>query len=129
MKLTRILFLALGLLASLSLNTVAFGHEGHKSAAAADYSGKGELTPVTKSTDAAWLAKARADYPLTTCAVSGDKLEDGDMGPPQEFIYKEAGKPDLFVRLCCKDCIKGFHKDPAKYLKMIGDAAAKKTAK
>ena len=67
-------------------------------------------------------------YPLTTCVVSGDKLEDGDMGPPIDYIHKEEGKPDRVVRLCCKACIKTFKKDPAKYLKQIDDAAAAKPA-
>jgi hypothetical protein len=30
------------------------------------------------------------------------------------------------VRLCCKGCVKEFKKDPAKYLKIIDDAAAAK---
>jgi hypothetical protein len=63
---------------------------------------------------------------MTTCVVSGDKLEDGDMGPPIDYIHKEEGKPDRLVRLCCKGCVKDFKKDPAKYLKMIDDAAAAK---
>ncbi|MDP3071382.1 MAG: hypothetical protein Q8N18_13915 [Opitutaceae bacterium] len=71
-------------------------------------------------------SKARAPYPLTVCAVSGDKLEDGDMGPPIDHLHKVAGKPDRLVRLCCKSCIKQFNKEPAKYLKMIDDAAAGK---
>jgi hypothetical protein len=71
-------------------------------------------------------AKTAADYPLTTCVVSGDKL-DGDMGAPFDYIYKEDGKPDRLVRFCCKNCVKDFKKDPAKYLKMIDDAAAAKT--
>ncbi len=70
-------------------------------------------------------AKTAVDYPLTTCVVSGDKL-DGDMGAPFDYIYKENGKPDRLVRLCCKNCVKDFLKDPAKYLKMIDDAAAAK---
>ena len=127
MKLTRVLLLALGLAAGLSFNTAALAHEGHH--AVAEYTGKGDLAPVTDKTDATWLAKARADYPMTTCAVSGDKLEGGDMGKPQEFIYQETGKPDQFVRFCCKDCVKDFKKEPAKYLKMITDAAAKQAAK
>jgi hypothetical protein len=128
MKITRIALLALGLAAGFSFQTVALAHEGHNHAAV-EYTGKGELVPVTAKTDATWLAKARADYPLTTCAVSGDKLEGGDMGKPQEFIYKETGKPDQFVRFCCKDCVKDFQKEPAKYLKTITDADAKKDAK
>jgi len=31
------------------------------------------------------------------------------------------------VRFCCKNCLQDFQKDPAKYLKMIDDAAAAKT--
>jgi len=71
---------------------------------------------------------AIAAYPLTTCVVSGDKLEAGDMGPPINYVYKEEGKPDRLVRFCCKGCIKKFKKDPAKYLKEIDDAAAAKAA-
>lgn len=113
---------------TIASGTVAFAHEGHNKEAVA-YTGKGQLVPVDAKTDAAWLAKARADYPLTTCAVSGDKLEGGDMGKPQEFTYKETGKPDLFVRFCCKDCVKDFNKEPAKYIGMIQEAAAKKASK
>ena len=58
---------------------------------------------------------------LTTCPVSGDKL-DGDMGKPLVFVYK--GQE---VKLCCKDCKKDFDKDPAKYMKLI--RAADKPAK
>lgn len=71
---------------------------------------------------------AIAAYPLTTCVISGDKLEAGDMGPPINYVYKEEGKPDRLVRFCCKGCIKKFKKDPAKYLKEIDDAAAAKAA-
>lgn len=129
MKLTRTLVRVLALTGGLlSMGVAASAHEGNNHAAV-EYTGKGELVPVTDKTDAAWLAKARKDYPMTTCAISGDKLEGGDMGKPQEFIYKEAGKSDQFVRFCCKDCIKDFKKEPAKYLKMINDADAKKDAK
>jgi hypothetical protein len=74
----------------------------------------------------ATTAEAKADYPLSTCVVSGDKLEGGDMGPPIDYVYKQEGKPDRLVRFCCKGCIKDFKKDPAKYLKKIDDAAAAK---
>jgi len=67
--------------------------------------------------------QAKAAYPLTTCVVSGDKLV-GDMGGPVDYIYQEKGKPDRLVRFCCKDCIKEFEKEPAKYLKKIDEAAA-----
>ena len=59
-----------------------------------------------------------------TCVVSGDKL--GEMGKPFEYIYKAAGKPDRVVQLCCKDCVKDFEKEPAKYLAKLDAAKAKK---
>jgi len=97
-------------IALLAAVTPAFAHEGHDKdkAAAVD------------------SAAAVAAYPMTTCAVSGDKLEDGDMGPPINYVYKQEGKPDRLVRLCCKGCVKDFNKNPEKYLKMIDDAAAAK---
>jgi hypothetical protein len=68
----------------------------------------------------------KAAYPLSTCVVSGDKLDES--GKPLEYVYKEAGKPDRLVLLCCQDCVKDFTKDPVVYLKKIDDAAAAKTA-
>ncbi|HVS51628.1 MAG TPA: hypothetical protein VHD62_04675 [Opitutaceae bacterium] len=65
------------------------------------------------------------NYPLTVCVVSGDKL--GEMGRPVEYVYKQPGKPDRIVRFCCKDCIKDFEKEPAKYLQKLDEAAAAKT--
>ena len=49
---------------------------------------------------------------LTTCPVSGDKLNE--MGPPFVFVYK--GQE---VKLCCPDCKKDFDKNPEKYMKRI----------
>lgn len=60
-------------------------------------------------------------YPLTTCVVSGEKL--GEMGKP--YIMQHEGRE---VRFCCKMCRKDFLKDPAKYLKIIDDAAAAQNA-
>ena len=104
-------------------------HEAHGKDKAADHSGhqmKGQLVKVDAKTDAAWLAKATAEYPTNICVVSNDKL-GGDMGLPQDYIYRVEGKPDRLVRFCCKDCLKDFNEDPAKYLGLI-DAAAKKKA-
>ena len=75
---------------------------------------------------AAEPAKAKADYPLTTCLVSDEKL--GGMGDPIEHLYKEKGKPDRLVLFCCKDCVADFEKEPAKYLKKLDDAVAAKAA-
>jgi len=74
--------------------------------------------------DAAWLAQAKADYPLKTCVVSEEEI-GGSMGAGIDYVYKQEGKPDRFVRFCCKDCRKDFEKEPAKYLKLIDEAAAK----
>ena len=84
------------------------------------------MPAAAENDQAAWLAKAKAAYPLETCVVSGDKLEVTSMGAPVDYIHKEAGKADRLVRFCCKDCVKDFKKDPAKYLKKIDDAAAAK---
>lgn len=63
-------------------------------------------------------------YPLGTCVVSGEKL--GEMGKPIDYTHKEEGKSDRLVRFCCKMCVGKFKKDPAKYLKLIDDAASAK---
>jgi len=57
-------------------------------------------------------------YPLKTCVVSGEKL--GEMGKPVEYVYE--GRQ---LQFCCKDCIKDFKKDPAKYVKKLEQAEAK----
>lgn len=75
--------------------------------------------------DAAWLAKALPDYPLTTCVVTGEKL-GGDMGTPLDRVWRVKGQPDRLVRFCCGNCPKDFQKEPAKYLKLIDEAAAAK---
>ena len=56
---------------------------------------------------------------LTTCPVSGDKL-NGDMGKPFVFVYKNQE-----VKLCCMDCKKDFDKNPDKYLAIIRAADKK----
>ena len=57
-------------------------------------------------------------YTLKSCIVSGDKL--GEMGDP--FVYAYKGRE---IKFCCKNCLKDFNKDPAKYMKMIEAAEAK----
>ena len=74
--------------------------------------------------DAAWLAKAKAEYPLKTCVVSEEEL-GGGMGDAVDFVYKQEGQSDRLVRFCCEMCLPKFKKDPAKYLKVIDEAAAK----
>lgn len=85
-------------------------------------------TKDTAKPDAAWLEKARADYPLTTCVVSDEQL-GGDMGEPFDFVYEQPGQAPRLVRFCCKSCKKDFLQEPVKYLKAIDDAAAAKAPK
>ena len=59
------------------------------------------------------------NYPLKKCVVSGDPL--GEHGKVVKVSYQGTD-----VYLCCKDCVKDFKKDPAKYAKMVKEAQAKK---
>jgi YHS domain-containing protein len=66
------------------------------------------------------IAGVPANYPLQTCPVSGEKL--GEMGK-----VVKASHDGTDVYLCCKSCLKDFNKDPAKYTKMVKEAAGKKS--
>ena len=56
----------------------------------------------------------------TTCPVSDESLEGGDMGPPVAVSYK--GRTIMF---CCNMCPPKFEKEPAKYLaKLPGEQPA-----
>lgn len=68
-----------------------------------------------KELDAAVVDAQLADYPLTTCPVTGEKL--GGMGDPVDFVFA-----DRLVRFCCSGCIKKFKADPLKYMAEV-DAA------
>jgi hypothetical protein len=61
-------------------------------------------------------------YTLKTCVVSGEKL--GEMGKPYVFT-----NDNREIKLCCKDCLKDFNKDPKKYIKKIEEAEAKENKK
>jgi hypothetical protein len=65
--------------------------------------------------DKAYMEAQRKTYKLKTCVITDEEL--GSMGDPVEILYGTQ-----LVRLCCKSCVKGFYKDPAKYLKKIADA-------
>ena len=58
-------------------------------------------------------------YPLTKCPVSDEKL--GEHGKPVKVTSEGTD-----VWLCCKSCVKDFNKEPAKFVKMVKDAPAKK---
>lgn len=60
-------------------------------------------------------AKAEAQvstYPLKTCFVSGDRLDD-----PVDALYG-----DRLLRFCCKGCVRSFNKNPAKFLPKLEPA-------
>ena len=57
-------------------------------------------------------------YPLEKCVVSDEKL--GSMGKPYVFTNENQE-----VKLCCKDCLKEFKKEKAKYMAKIEKAEKK----
>ncbi|HVZ64001.1 MAG TPA: hypothetical protein VG936_05380 [Lacunisphaera sp.] len=71
-------------------------------------------------------APAKVPYPLQTCIVSGEHLEAGQM---VVYVHKEEGQPDRVMHFCCRKCLAKFKADPAKYLKELDEAAAKKAVK
>jgi len=66
-------------------------------------------------------AADESTYPLKTCIVSGEALDD--MGKPFVFTYE--GEE---VQLCCKNCQAKFDKDPAAYMKKIEAAKTEPAA-
>ena len=74
-------------------------------------------------TTAAFAAPAPAgvpkNYPLAKCVVSDEKL--GEHGKPVKVTSDGTD-----VWLCCKSCVKDFNKEPAKFVKVVRDAQAKK---
>lgn len=59
------------------------------------------------------------DYPVKKCVVSDEKL--GEHGKVVKVTHDGTD-----VYLCCKDCVKDFEKEPAKFTKMVKDAGKKK---
>ena len=55
-------------------------------------------------------------YPLQTCLVTGDGLDD--MDERVTTVYE--GQTFEF---CCKPCLKKFNKNPGKYLKELANSA------
>lgn len=72
-----------------------------------------------KKLDDAIITMQKPTYPMLTCVVSGDKLDE-----PIHYIYM-----NRLVEFCCKDCIKSFSEEPAKYLKQLDEAAKSGTEK
>lgn len=84
---------------------------------------KARPAPYLKKLDQMVVGLQGKNYPLTTCAVSGEPLEEG------ETIDLIVG--NRLIRVCCKGCVKGVKKDPAAVLKAVeaGWAAKKGSGK
>ena len=63
-----------------------------------------------------WQAAPSSLYLIIKCVVSGEDLGE------KPYVFTHNGQT---VKLCCKDCLKDFKKDPAKYVKKIEEAEAK----
>jgi YHS domain-containing protein len=70
---------------------------------------------VLKTIDEAVIQAQKDGYALKTCPVSGEEL--GGMGEPMSYVHGTR-----LVKLCCKNCVEGFKKDPAKAMAKV-DAA------
>lgn len=81
------------------------------------------VIPTTVFADLGHSDKKAKPYPLKTCVVSGEEINDKGGMKPHSFVRERQE-----VKLCCKSCLKDFNKDPKKYLKKI-DEVAKKDAK
>lgn len=84
----------------------------------AAFIGSGFTTATFAAEDYKAHAGIPKDYPLTKCPVSDEAFEHGK---PVKVTHEGTD-----VYLCCKSCVKKFNKEPAKYVQMVKDAAAKK---
>ena len=72
---------------------------------------------IIQKLDAAITKTQTKNYPLTTCVISGEKLEDGS---------KNVIVGNTLIKVCCKGCISKVAADPAKFIGMV--QAAKKSS-
>ena len=63
--------------------------------------------------DQAVIDQQLGTYPLTTCLISGDELDDG----ATNYVYE-----NRLIRLCCDMCIETFLKNPNAYLEKLNEA-------
>jgi hypothetical protein len=76
---------------------------------------KANPAPFLKKLDIRITATQSKDYPLTTCVVSGEPLDEGDMaGKTFEVIVG-----NRLLKVCCKGCLRGLKKDPAAALEAV----------
>ncbi|MCH7791021.1 MAG: hypothetical protein IID31_01915 [Planctomycetes bacterium] len=60
-------------------------------------------------------------YPLDTCIISEESLDDEEMGGPINFVYQ-----NRLIRFCCKGCKSDFLADSKTFLKKLDEAAIAK---
>jgi len=79
-----------------------------------------EAVPAEKAVqNAVQTSKPMSDgYPVDFCVVGGEKLDS--MGEP--VVHDHEGRK---VKFCCASCVKSFNKDPARFLKILDEAATK----
>ncbi len=77
--------------------------------------------PYLATINAALIEAQLATYPLDTCVVSGKEMSEVE--EPVNLLYGTQ-----LVRVCCKRCVKGFHKEPAPFLAEIKAATKPKKA-
>jgi YHS domain-containing protein len=70
--------------------------------------------PVAKET-ARKAAPKPKPYPLETCLVTGDDLDE--MDERVATVYD-----GQVFEFCCKPCLKKFNKNPGKYVKLLAKA-------
>lgn len=71
---------------------------------------------ATESKKGTKKAPKPKSYPLQTCLVTGDGLDDMD----ERVTTVHEGQTFEF---CCKPCLKKFNKNPAKYVKALAKSA------
>ena len=79
-----------------------------------------KLQPLEKKANLAKINDAWKKvklYTATTCIVSGEALENGKA----VGVVHEGAE----YQFCCKDCVKEFKKDTAKFAKKLAETAAK----
>ena len=54
---------------------------------------------------------AAKPYPLTKCLVTDEAFEHG-----KPYVFVHEGQE---IKLCCKDCLADFKKEPSKYLSKL----------
>ncbi len=96
--------------AALILGLLLFGCSGKQT--------EQQAAPASQAKPVEQPAQQAAQaYPINWCVVSGEKL--GEMGAPVEYNYN--GRQ---IKFCCKNCVKTFEKQPARYLAKLDSAAA-----